>query len=243
MKEFIYVIIILGLIIFIFATWLSTPKGKGFVGELIVKLIIGKTKEGKRYIINNYMLEDKGKSSQIDHILININGVFVIETKNYAGRIYGNEKQLEWTQVLAYGKVKHKLYNPIKQNATHIFRLKTILPKDVLIKSIIVFVKGNTKYIDSDIVLPLSKLKKALKEPLGDKLTIEQMKEIYNSLQEAKINCKVSNREHIKGIVQLKENIDNNICPRCEGKIIEKKGKYGVFYGCENYPKCRFIRK
>ena len=55
---------------------------------------------------------DNGKTSQIDHIVINSEGVFVIETKNYAGRIYGNDNQLEWTQVLVYGKVKNKLkYN------------------------------------------------------------------------------------------------------------------------------------
>ena len=30
-------------------------------------------------------------------------------------------------------------------------------------------------------------------------------------------------------------------CPKCDGKIIEKKTKRGkVFYGCNNYPKCDF---
>ena len=31
-------------------------------------------------------------------------------------------------------------------------------------------------------------------------------------------------------------------CPKCGGKIIEKKSKRGrVFYGCDNYPKCDFV--
>jgi len=32
-------------------------------------------------------------------------------------------------------------------------------------------------------------------------------------------------------------------CPRCGGKLIERKGKFGSFYGCSNYPKCKFTLK
>ncbi len=31
-------------------------------------------------------------------------------------------------------------------------------------------------------------------------------------------------------------------CPKCrEGKLVKRKGSYGFFLGCNNYPKCRFI--
>lgn len=33
-----------------------------------------------------------------------------------------------------------------------------------------------------------------------------------------------------------------NVCPRCGGKLVERNGKYGMFMGCANYPKCRFTR-
>lgn len=32
-------------------------------------------------------------------------------------------------------------------------------------------------------------------------------------------------------------------CPQCDGNLVERKGKYGKFYGCSNYPKCKFTRK
>ena len=32
----------------------------------------------------------------------------------------------------------------------------------------------------------------------------------------------------------------NMICPRCGGDLVERKGKYGKFIGCTNYPKCKF---
>jgi Restriction endonuclease len=32
-------------------------------------------------------------------------------------------------------------------------------------------------------------------------------------------------------------------CPECGGKLIERNGKYGKFFGCSNFPKCRFTKK
>ena len=36
------------------------------------------------------------------------------------------------------------------------------------------------------------------------------------------------------------ETISHGKCPRCGGNLILRKGRYGEFYGCSNYPKCRF---
>lgn len=47
-------------------------------------------------------------------------------------------------------------------------------------------------------------------------------------------NCKYIKKEK----VEVKEIIN---CPKCDGKIIERKTKRGkVFYGCSNFPKCNF---
>lgn len=237
-----YIIIAAIILFFCLITISRTPRGKGIIGEFLVKLIIGKTKEGKKYVINNYMIMDEGKSSQIDHIVINKNGIFVIETKNYSGRIYGNEKQQEWTQVLNYGKVKNKLYNPIKQNATHVYRIKKILPQNIEIKSIVVFVQNNTRYIEAPNVYPIYALSSEINKAYATQLTIEQMQECYKILLEKRAN-EISNREHVAEIKKMKEDISNNICPRCGGKLVERQGKYGSFYGCENYPNCKFIKK
>nr|WP_262372186.1 topoisomerase DNA-binding C4 zinc finger domain-containing protein [Rossellomorea aquimaris] len=32
----------------------------------------------------------------------------------------------------------------------------------------------------------------------------------------------------------------NNVCPKCDGKLLERRGKHGRFKGCSNYPKCRY---
>lgn len=101
----------------VLAAYLQAPSVRGKRGEKRVRTVLGETQEGLRYVFNDFKITDEGMSCQIDHILINQNGVFVIETKNYSGNIYGTDEQREWTQVLAYGKVKNKIYNPVKQHA------------------------------------------------------------------------------------------------------------------------------
>lgn len=29
-------------------------------------------------------------------------------------------------------------------------------------------------------------------------------------------------------------------CPDCGSRVVLKEGKYGLFFGCTSYPKCRF---
>lgn len=237
------IVSIIAAFILIGIVFIRTPQGRGIVGELVVRVILGKTKEGEKYVINNLMLVDNGKSSQIDHVLINRNGVFVIETKNYSGRIYGNESQQEWTQVLSYGRIKNKLYNPVKQNATHVFRLKKLLPQEIFVSSVVVFVQNNTKYIQAQGVVNLVQLAKYVRANSGHTLTPNEMSSVYNLLLKTKTECAVTNEKQIAQIQLMKENIQNNICPRCGGNLVERNGKYGKFYGCENYPKCKFIKK
>lgn len=227
--------------------FLRTPAGKGWLGELIVKFIVGKTvcdDTKEQYVVNNLMIENEnGQTSQIDHIVINKNGVFVIETKNYSGRIYGNDNQLQWTQVLNYGRVKNKFYNPVKQNATHIYRIKQKVDINVPFYSVIVFVKNNIDYIESDKVFKCSNFKKYLNQDRGVDLSSQTMKSIYSTLTNIKQTNTVTNAEHINNINTMRQNIDNDICPRCGGALIIRDGKHGLFRGCENYPKCKFVKK
>lgn len=47
--------------------------------------------------------------------------------------------------------------------------------------------------------------------------------------------------KYIKNEKEEKEVKEIMSCPKCDGKVIEKKTKKGkIFYGCSNYPKCDF---
>ena len=215
---------------------------KGRRGEVRVRLAIGKTEEGCQYVINNLRLSvGEDKTCQIDHVLINRNGIFVIETKTYAGRIYGQENQHEWTQVLGYGHVKNKFYNPIKQNKTHIYHISNILTDRLPIVSAVVFVEGDIRFVEADGVYSISQFKRLIQEPHGN-LSVQQMEKAYTELMNAN-DTSISNSEHIDNIHSMQRDIANNICPRCGKKLVLRNGKYGDFYGCSGYPSCKFMKK
>ena len=237
-----YVLIGLGILIVITIAFFRTPTGKGVWGEFQVKLVLGKNKPNQKYVINNLMIVNEGKSSQIDHLIINRTGIFVIETKNYSGRIYGNEDQREWTQVLQYGKVKNKFYNPIMQNRTHIYALSKIIGRSDCFVSIIVFPKAHLMTNTATDVGYIGNIRRRYKQQTKEIFAVEEMNSIYVKLLEFKKNPRVSTRDHVKEIRQMKANIDNNICPRCGKSLVLRKGQYGNFYGCSNYPKCKFIK-
>ncbi len=221
---------------------LHLPSVKGKMGEhKVAKLLKKLSKENER-VINNLTIENKTSSHthQIDHIFITNKGLFVIETKNYAGRVYGNDNQKEWTQVLNYGKVKNKFYSPVKQNETHIYAIKEILG-NISITNIVFFADKYSDYTDSSYVYTKKRFKKYYKSLKENIYTNEEIETMYNTLLENKSLTK--NKDHINNIKELKENINNNICPRCGSKLLERTGKYGKFLGCSNYPKCKFIKK
>lgn len=234
-----FLIIIPIILIIIFAVYLKRPETRGKRGENRVKCIIGETIENEQYVINDLIVSNNGNTTQIDHIVINPRGVFVIETKNYSGEIYGSENQREWTQVLAYGNVKNKLYNPLKQNATHVYNVKRIVG-NLPIHSLVVFVQNNTYHIDANNVIPLSGLKRTLSSGVSV-LTVRQMETAYSLLLASK--TEISTKEHVENIRAQQWNVEHGICPRCGGKLVLRNGKYGEFWGCSNYPKCRFIKK
>ena len=215
---------------------------KGKIGEARVSNAIEKKDVGYEFVINNLVLNvGENKTAQIDHVLINRNGIFVIETKNYSGRIYGHEDQLEWTQVLAYGNVKNKIYNPIKQNKTHIYHISKILTEKLPIVSAVVFVEGNIDFVEAQGVYTLKELKQLIKQPHG-RLSDEQIKKAYTELMNAN-KVSVSNQQHVNNIRSMQSDINKNICPRCGKKLVLRNGKYGQFYGCSGYPNCKFIKK
>lgn len=64
------------------------------------------------------------------------------------------------------------------------------------------------------------------------------MRAAYEALLASRAN--ITTREHICNIKEQQHNLESGICPRCGGRLVLRKGKYGEFWGCENYPKCKF---
>ena len=101
---------------------------KGFLGETVINVAMWlKLEKDVYHRLNNVTLPlDNGGSTQIDHIIVSVYGIFVIETKNYKGWIYGSENQRQWTQSFPNGS-KFKFQNPLRQNYLHIKTLADLL--------------------------------------------------------------------------------------------------------------------
>ena len=87
---------------------------------------------------NVYIPKENGETSEIDVMYLTQKGIFVFESKNYSGWIFGDEDQQNWTVSLP-NKQKNQFYNPIRQNKTHIKWLRAYVGDEVPLFSIIVF--------------------------------------------------------------------------------------------------------
>lgn len=97
---------------------------------------------GGKFLFNCYLPKGKGETTEIDVLLIKLDGIFVFESKNYSGWIFGDEKSKNWTQTLPQGKGRsHKehFFNPIIQNKVHIKWLRNIVGEELPLYSIIAF--------------------------------------------------------------------------------------------------------
>ena len=123
------------------------------------------------------------------------------------------------------------------------YKLKAISIPSLEIEGIEIVVNGNIDYIESDYVYSLSGLKYLVDKDSPILINENDVEQIYSLINNYKENPVVTNKEHVKEIKQMKKDIDNNICPRCGGDLVLRKGSNGSFYGCSNYPRCKFTKK
>jgi len=231
-------------------------KGEEHVGNELLRL------PAEYVIINDIVLPTSRGTTQIAHIVVSPYGIFGIETKNYRGEIYGNDDRQEWTQKIVtnvtYSKklwktytyvTKNNFYNPVKQSLGHIFALKEYL-KDfgyVPMIPVVVFVGDAvlTNVCSRYPVVYFNSLVPEIRRHEEKRyLTDEQVKEVVSRINALNVRETVKNSEHVNNIRKSSHErnlkVAEGICPRCGGNLVLRQGKYGSFYGCSNYPKCRF---
>lgn len=236
------------IIIFIFLVFgILFRKSKGKVGEDRVAHILCRLPKEEYRVINNLMLRTQsGSTTQIDHVVISQYGIFVIETKFYKGWIYGGENSEFWTQNI-YGN-KYTLRNPILQNAGHVRALRQLLKDygDIPFIPIVAFSRQATLGVSSGTpVIYWNQIRKVIGQFKEKRIAPDAVTGIYNKLIESNIlDSKESRREHIRNVRSYEDRrniaVASDKCPRCGGNLVLRHGKYGSFYGCSNYPRCKF---
>ncbi len=212
------------------------PAGES--GEAAVSSVLKECDSGTAIVIDNYMVLEEGQSRQIDHICICSNGVFVIETKNFAGTIYGNENMRMWQQYIR-GK-KYEFYSPVKQNLTHLYCIKKLLPKNVPLYQYVVFAYGDISHVSAENVTDIFSLRQAIDGQKSFRiLSAEEKLSLNEQLLAARADG-ISDHMHIMEIKTSQLLVENNICPRCRIPLERRTGEDGVYYAC---PHCKFVKK
>ena len=254
-----YLLIPLLLLIGAIILQVNYPTIKGAVGERHVNRLLNKL--GSNYSIYHdlYIPNGKGGTTQIDHVVTSPFGIFIIETKHYQGWIFGSEHQKYWTQVIY--KRKEKMFNPIWQNYGHVQALKNCIGKESsnYYNSIIAFSTNSTLKFEDDFkaarVIQFPQLIHVIKERNMCIVSDTDLQEINKALTGLMITDRKKKREVKKRHIQFiknnrinriqkeKENSNQSICPKCNSKLSVKNGKYGSFYGCNSFPRCRYTQK
>ncbi|MBO7221344.1 MAG: NERD domain-containing protein [Alistipes sp.] len=233
---------------------ISSPKTIGKIGE---KEVAHKLHWLPRNytVLNDILLPTDYGTTQIDHIVVSPYGIFVIETKNYKGWIFGYENSREWKQSLlgkknwfGWSSEQYKFRNPIRQNMAHTIAIKMLLKEIGTFTIIPIVVFSDDAYLNvtapNHIVINWCNLRSVIKSYRTKCIADKDISIIVSKLQESNITDKKNRLKHISDLqITIQNNelaIANGICPKCGGNLVERKSQYGSFWGCSNFPNCRF---
>ncbi|MGI2784411.1 NERD domain-containing protein [Vibrio alginolyticus] len=223
---------------------------KGAFGEFLVNRLLSKLPESDYTLIKDVTLPTSDGTTQVDHIVVSKYGIFVVETKNMKGWIFGSTRQKQWTQKIY--RHSSKFQNPLRQNYKHIKALETLLGcSEEHLHSVIVFIgdstfktemppnvtyaRGSIRYIQqfNDVVF-------------SDKDYARLTESINQIKLKRGIITDLKHRKHVKEVVTSKAS--SNQCPRCGSEMVLRETKRGEnigkqFWGCSTFPKCRAVKQ
>ena len=237
----------------------------GKYGEMLTANELGWAKLfGKRgkTLRNVYLPAKEGETSELDVIYITQKGIFIFESKNFSGWIFGDEKSRQWTASLPNGYKNH-FYNPIMQNRTHLKWMHKFVGDDIPLFSIVVFserceLKKISVYSEDVKVIKRDRVYATIREyweKNPDVVSNEKINELYENLKKFCNVDEAVKAAHIQNIeekykdeeVKVKLDIpgdistaDNRVsqeikCPICGKELILRTAKKGGNAGKKFY--------
>lgn len=218
---------------------------KGWLGEIETQFGMWAKLDSNDYRrFHNVIFPTFNGTTQVDHILVSIYGIFVIETKNINGWIFGSDTAKQWTQSL-YGK-KYKFQNPIHQNYRHTKAVAQFLDIDHNnIHSVIFFIGDNvtlkTELPGNVMTSGLSRYIKSFERRVFSESEVTTLVCKVERLKEGNI----SGREHVANLKSRYS--DSETCPKCGKSLVKRTARKGPhagreFLGCSGFPGCKYTR-
>jgi hypothetical protein len=239
--------------IFIFAVIIKSAWFKGVLGEWQVNLLIKFFLDKNDYhLIKNVTLLTDDGTTQIDHIIVSKYGIFVVETKNMKGWIFGSENQKQWTQQIF--KHKSKFQNPLHQNYKHVKTLESLLPiehsknTDVIF-SVIIFIGDSTfkTKMPNNVTFARGGINH-IKSKTDLVLSDAEVTNIIETIESGRLARGFkTNRQHVKHVQEIiEEKFDTKSCAKCGSEMVLRKASKGKnawneFWGCSSFPHCRNV--
>lgn len=227
----------------------KTPWFKGVLGEALVKFAAKLRLPADTYHpIHNVTLPTLDGTTQIDHIFVSRFGIFVVETKNMKGWIFGGEKQPQWTQKIF--KKSFKFQNPLRQNYKHTKALESALDVSPnAIHSVVVFA-GESKFKSP---MPANVTRgggyityiKSFRESV---ISETEVQNVIAKIQSGRlVPSRETHRQHVQHLKARSSKTAERKCPKCGNSMVLRTAKRGAnagnqFWGCSAYPKCKMVQ-
>ena len=237
--------ILIVILVLVLVSFLKLNVVKGWFGEKMTSAGMWALLDTDRYRrIDDLIVPARNGTTQIDHALVSVHGIFVIESKNIKGWIFGSPENDKWIQSI-YGK-KRQFQNPIKQNYRHVRCLADYLGVDEKVFNSVVFFIGDCEF---KTPMPSSVLNRGLipyvKSFNTTYLTLQQVADIEARLIALKGDTSLTKQVHLDSLRNRHES--TTVCPRCGERLVQRVAKKGgsegkPFWGCSSYPKCKFTR-
>lgn len=249
MKDLVAALIILAIIGFLLLVPVIRKKiltlFRGWIGEKKTAIYLWLSLNSKVYqSFHDIIISSGNGTTQIDHLLVSPYGIFIVETKNRKGWIFGSEDQKRWTQSL-YGN-NYSFQNPLRQT----FRQKKIISEildlnESIIHTVIYFV-GNCKIKTElpDNVMN-SRLGKYIKGFKNQVLPPEEIERVVGEIESYVSESSLTTKDHLQSLHE--RHFSSTVCPKCGSNLVERTAKRGpnagtTFLGCEDFPKCRYSK-
>ncbi|MEN2272153.1 NERD domain-containing protein [Vibrio diabolicus] len=223
---------------------------KGVFGEFLVNRLLSKLPESDYTLIKDVTLPTNDGTTQVDHIVVSRYGIFVVETKNMKGWIFGSARQKQWTQKIY--RHSSKFQNPLHQNYKHIKALETLLGcSEEHLHSVIVFIGDSTFKTEMPPNVTYARGSIRYIQQFNDVVFSDndyaRLTESINRLKLKRgVITDLKHRKHVKEVVASQ--VSSNQCPRCGSEMVLRETKRGEnigkqFWGCSTYPKCRAVKQ
>ncbi|NWB89221.1 nuclease-related domain-containing protein [Pseudomonas gingeri] len=222
------------------------PWVKGQIGELLVRLFAHWQLDKQTYRrLHNVTLSTPDGTTQIDHVFLSPYGIFVLETKNMRGWIFGSEQQPQWTQKLY--KRTFKFQNPLRQNYKHLKALEATLGVSAAhLHSVITFIGGSTfkTQMPTNVTQGIGFIRyiKSFQQRVFSEAEVDALMLALQTSRRAP--SLATHREHVQNLKRRSDPNAERQCPKCGNKLVIRTVNSGTkagqqFWGCSKFPKCR----